>query len=225
MRMIPIRLLTALVLLLVAVGSAQAAIFSVDAVLAGDSSFGASLFHTATPLMGGSTIASIPTTSTNASGTYNSVTGVFSATLPVIPNGGAQSFFTLTGNLLFDRNGALAADSTLTLDFASNALSAPFTDTALGFQKGQICCGSNGPNSFLDGSGDSKILTLWGADGTNFDGQPTFFSGTYEGPTLGMDLRLELTPVPLPPAVWLFGSALVGLVGVARRNRGRFSAA
>ncbi len=27
-------------------------------------------------------------------------------------------------------------------------------------------------------------------------------------------------PVPLPPAVWLFGSGLLGLVGVARRKRG-----
>jgi len=38
---------------------------------------------------------------------------------------------------------------------------------------------------------------------------------------LGLDLRLELTPsaVPIPAAVWLFGSGLLGLVGVMRRRK------
>ena len=30
-------------------------------------------------------------------------------------------------------------------------------------------------------------------------------------------VTLEVTPVPLPPAVWLFGSALIGLIGLNRK--------
>jgi hypothetical protein len=40
----------------------------------------------------------------------------------------------------------------------------------------------------------------------------------YKGSTLGMDLRIQLTAVPVPAAVWLFGSGLIGLVGFARRK-------
>jgi hypothetical protein len=48
-------------------------------------------------------------------------------------------------------------------------------------------------------------------------------SGTYEW-TWGSDasadsLTLNVSSVPLPAAAWLFGSALLGLVGVAKRKR------
>lgn len=34
----------------------------------------------------------------------------------------------------------------------------------------------------------------------------------------GFELRLTIQPVPLPAAVWLFGSGVIGLVGLARRR-------
>jgi hypothetical protein len=45
--------------------------------------------------------------------------------------------------------------------------------------------------------------------------------GTFSGPdnqwnTLSINTA---SPVPLPPAVWLLGSALIGLVGVSRKKR------
>jgi hypothetical protein len=41
------------------------------------------------------------------------------------------------------------------------------------------------------------------------------FSSTSEP---GLTRELQLTTVPVPAAVWLFGSGLIGLIGVARRN-------
>jgi hypothetical protein len=48
-----------------------------------------------------------------------------------------------------------------------------------------------------------------------FGGQAFLFEITYAGGT-GNDIVLNA--VPIPPAVWLFGSGLLGLVGVARRR-------
>jgi hypothetical protein len=36
---------------------------------------------------------------------------------------------------------------------------------------------------------------------------------------MGRMLPLELTAIPVPAAVWLFGSGLLGLIGVARRRK------
>ncbi|WP_295403559.1 VPLPA-CTERM sorting domain-containing protein [uncultured Thiocystis sp.] len=46
-----------------------------------------------------------------------------------------------------------------------------------------------------------------------------FFEATGKSDTLGGYLdAVSVTGVPIPPAVWLFGSALMGLVGIARRQ-------
>jgi hypothetical protein len=47
---------------------------------------------------------------------------------------------------------------------------------------------------------------VWVDEGGIFDVNPTFTAGT-------------VTIVPVPAAVWLLGSGLLGLVGVARRRR------
>jgi hypothetical protein len=43
--------------------------------------------------------------------------------------------------------------------------------------------------------------------------------GMVDGPFPGFSANFDFTAVPVPAAVWLFGSGLVGLVGVARRRR------
>lgn len=43
------------------------------------------------------------------------------------------------------------------------------------------------------------------------------FGGTSAGGTV-VRLTVDVTPVPLPAAVWLFGAGLVGLAGLARRR-------
>ena len=34
-----------------------------------------------------------------------------------------------------------------------------------------------------------------------------------------IQVGVERTVVPIPPAIWLFGSGLIGLVGIARRKK------
>ena len=40
-----------------------------------------------------------------------------------------------------------------------------------------------------------------------------------ERPIFGNTIAVDLAPVPVPAAVWLFGSGLLGLVGIARRKQ------
>ena len=43
--------------------------------------------------------------------------------------------------------------------------------------------------------------------------------GDLQGQTTQANFGFQLTPVPVPAAAWLFGSGLLGLAGLARRNR------
>lgn len=48
-----------------------------------------------------------------------------------------------------------------------------------------------------------------------------FSTNDQTGFLAGHDVRftLQLTPVPIPAAVWLFGSGVIGLIGLARRRK------
>ncbi len=192
----------------------SAATWKVTGVESGvDGGFGYSGLHDASGqnVMSGDEFTKI----TGAKGTYNDETGAVDFMF-TISNG---TSFGLTGNLLFNGAGWLANHSTLNytgLDIAGIA-----TDGIFGFKKGDVCCnGEFDPNSFMEsGNGDLNFLTLWGADGfhtwTNWWGKE---KGYYWDSTVGMDFRLALAPVPLPAAVWLFGPALLGLLGIRRRK-------
>lgn len=194
----------------------HATIYDVSAVLSGSATpgFSASAFHDASGsnVMSGPTLAGI---NSLTSGSYDDSNGFLSVNLGM-SNGGS---FTLSGFLLFGANDTLTAHSTVDIDFDGVAEGAGFSDTTIGFMGiNRVCCsGAYAPNSLAAGI-DSQIMTLWGA---NFSAD--VFDGTYGGATLGMDLVLDLTRpglkvVPVPAAVWLFGSGLLGLVGVARRR-------
>ncbi len=67
---------------------------------------------------------------------------------------------------------------------------------------------------------DNAYYTWTGADGTSYQGSDlSSFSGAAL-PIIGFDdVRLEVTTVPVPAAIWLFGSGLIGLAGLARRKK------
>lgn len=91
----------------------------------------------------------------------------------------------------------------------------------------------NGPNT--PGNGQEWTLAIFADDNTWFsDGNiPDTLPSSYTALLVGLDLdgngdeigsvfatidTLTVTTVPLPPAVWLFGYGLLGLVGLARRK-------
>jgi len=62
--------------------------------------------------------------------------------------------------------------------------------------------------------GTGPVSILGGALGDWQDGAGTAITGV--GYT---NASVTINPVPVPPALWLFGSGLLGMVGVARRRR------
>lgn len=95
--------------------------------------------------------------------------------------------------------------------------------------------GSFNVGSLLSGTFSGSVLSLGGADG-QFYGDLIYTGGSLmselidggriegaygddEWGNFGMVAKLgEVAVVPVPAAVWLFGSGLLGLVGVARRK-------
>lgn len=73
---------------------------------------------------------------------------------------------------------------------------------------------TSNPDGSIDLVSTDVISDLF-PTGSGAPGHPTI-----DGPTVGFSytLDLHLEPVPVPAAAWLFGSGLLGLVGVARRK-------
>jgi len=65
--------------------------------------------------------------------------------------------------------------------------------------------------SVIDSDGDG-VLGVAEVDGA-------FIDSLGDGFSIALDLTLTPTAVPIPPALWLFGSGLLGLIGMARRKK------
>lgn len=65
------------------------------------------------------------------------------------------------------------------------------------------------------GDGANDKTSVFGAS-VWIDADDGLSTGSYSGGH--WDLNMDLTPVPVPAAAWLFGTGLIGLVAVARRK-------
>jgi len=83
---------------------------------------------------------------------------------------------------------------------------------------------SNNANFVLGISWNGGGL-YWGDTGSSIQSSPDtyliVFDGLVAGPRRisGSTLAVDLAPIPLPASVWLLGSGLLGLAGVARRKK------
>ena len=90
-------------------------------------------------------------------------------------------------------------------------------------------------SDFSTGNGSETILMTLDPTGSAFSGtnipnplsplSHSFFiyletvNGVRQAAGIGLPGSLTFTPVPVPAAVWLFGSGLLGLIGFARRKK------
>lgn len=70
---------------------------------------------------------------------------------------------------------------------------------------------------FLDTASTSPLITFIEARGTSGNGFPFSTIPERNDGYFGPNLRIEA--IPVPAAVWLFGSGLIGLIGIARRKK------
>ena len=141
----------------------------------------------------------------------------------------------LIGQLIVDGAGAADgvynADAKLNFDTAADTITIYGTVNGLGGSLGStarnLLSGSfsdfdftDGSTQFFQGSGpdtkDRELLVELGVDPTT----PFDFAGFSIESINGTVISTNIvnTAVPVPAAVWLFGSGLLGLVGIARRR-------
>lgn len=150
----------------------------------------------------------------------------------VLPNPAPLSALVHNDTARFEteRGGSSSRD----LFFYYDGISANWTDTTSGLRYALTLNSTLWVNSNLDDVLQSDALNQpvsWTSDATVV-GEQTDFSlfyrlDTYDGPDLlGRDeARIttvdisQISAVPLPSAIWLLGSGIMGIAGIARRNQ------
>ena len=180
---------------------AAATVFNIVEVENGTTNgFGHTLFHSATYLTGGAVLANAANNQTNV-GTYDDGTGAISLGFNLAEGGSVTG----TGNLNFN----VAAGSKIgdiTFDFTNAPSPLGSGSFVLSFVKQIYTGGSNPPNSFGQTGGNEWIMALWGADNYH----PNSYKWKRRS-QIGADLRLKLSPVPIPAAFVLLLTALSGM--------------
>lgn len=155
-------------------------------------------------------------------GAFTDVTGFYDSTAATFGVASPTPFF---GTPWTAHDGVLYGEGTYDI-----ALVAPGTGTYAGFVVPAGAVGGHilfdyGPTLNID------VILTWDASGTALNndefgaagipGVP-MIDGAFPGWNAAFDLSAQpqIAPaVPVPAAVWLFGSGLVGLVGIARRKK------
>lgn len=150
-------------------------------------------------------------------GSWDPDTGAFIINIDIFSDGGLTTAIGTavgTGNLTaaafngFD--GGLIG--TIGWNFDVTAEGNGFVDRTTSFLDNNYVTSSAGYTANST-TGSYSSMTLWGADG-NYDVNTSMFDVN----TTNMGVDLVVTFVPVPAAVWLFGSGLIGLVTLARRK-------
>jgi len=150
----------------------------------------------------------------------------------------AVAFDDTTGLTLNINEGATAYQSTAELPTFPFFGSPVTTFTAAASSQTGVAGGGPAPSGTVADGGTvdmSSFFALWngtefnqGADASvtllangnyNLNWSSLIVGGSFDGKTGSWNM--EISQVPVPAAVWLMGSGLVGLVGVARRRRAK----
>jgi hypothetical protein len=144
------------------------------------------------------------------------------------------------GSLIVDgtttSNGTYVVDALLNFDTSANTISIVGNIATLGITGETLLSGSftsysttvipqlgGGQTEVFQATGpDTKSNILLGILGIPLDTQFDFFGFSIEsanGSVVSTDIVNTAAVVPVPAAVWLFGSGLLGLVGIARRKQ------
>lgn len=142
-------------------------------------------------------------------------------------------------HMLFDWNGNLNIDVFVVAQpssiFGSGLLNSTQTNKTGDFKCSSSFTGTIVQNCLFDGgpygsAGQPTPSQVWmlasiDPDGDGVMGIPMAANGPFAGfnanfqATMGGIADVSDIPVPIPAAVWLFGSGLLGLVGIARRKK------
>ena len=128
-------------------------------------------------------------------------------------------------------DGTYEVDALLNFDTSANTIAIVGDVSSLGISGDTLLSGSfasysysvyPGPNEVFDATGpDAKSSGLLAALGIPLDTNFEFFGFAIEsanGTVVSTDF-INTAVVPVPAAAWLFGSGLVGLLGIARRKK------
>ena len=126
---------------------------------------------------------------------------------PYAVTNGVLSFSTATGNL--DIQGSVAD-----LSISNQTLLTGTIDNFFASDQGELSFFQAGGSSVLS----TDLLSAIGLSGTGFEYLAYNIESNELGQVINTGVVNTTSVVPLPAAAWLFGSAILGLLGVARRK-------
>lgn len=135
---------------------------------------------------------------------------------------------TITGGTftMYDPTGAVVGGSAVVTGDTTSSMTSPTAFFGFKWTAHDITCTGNLCDAPFDWGATANIPVVldWGISGnvwTTQDGDSNGIPGIAmtAGPFAGFSPYFSVTTVPVPAAAWLFGSGLLGLVGVARRRR------